>query len=168
MRSALIAHDAARSAIPVYFVDRSTLPDRFAMLGARAKAWAEANDYDGTAGRLLIVPDETLAPSAVLFGVKTSGMPGFAAGELARKLPPGLYRFELGADAAPMAALGFALGSYRFRRYLNKSEDARPQVMVGADVDLDGLLPIIDGVALTRDLINTPANDLGPAELGAL
>ncbi|WP_349359370.1 leucyl aminopeptidase family protein [Stappia sp.] len=165
MRSALLAPAPDQTAIPVHFVDTASTSARLADLGAEAEAWAAANGFDGAAGRLLIVPGEGLTARAVLFGVREPARPGFAAGELARKLPAGIYRFELEETAQTDAALAFALGSYRFTRYLRDDERPGPRLMVDAGVDLDALGIVLDGVGLARDLINTPANDLGPAEL---
>jgi len=165
VRSALLAPAPDQTAIPVHFVDTGSTSARLADLGAEAEAWAAANGFDGAAGRLLIVPGEGLTARAVLFGVKEPARPGFSAGELARKLPAGTYRFELEETAQADAALAFALGSYRFTRYLRDDERPAPKLMVDAGVDLDAIGIVLDGVGLARDLINTPANDLGPSEL---
>ena len=63
-----------------------------------------------------------------------------------------------------LAALAFALGTYRFTRY--RKQDAKDvRLELPGNVDGDDLTRIADGVCLARDLINTPANDMGPAEL---
>ncbi len=64
------------------------------------------------------------------------------------------------------AALAFALGSYRFTRY-RKQDGKEVKLELPGNVDGEDLSRIVDGVTLARDLINTPANDLGPAELEA-
>jgi leucyl aminopeptidase len=81
-------------------------------------------------------------------------------------LPPGTYRFANAPQDARLAALAFALGSYRFARYRKVD---RPDVRL---VPPDGVDPaeidrMADAAMLARDLINTPSNDMGPEELAA-
>ena len=79
-------------------------------------------------------------------------------------LPAGTYRFANAPHDARLAALAFALGTYRFARY-RKAEDKDIRLELPAGVDGDDLTRIAEGVWLARDLINTPANDMGPPEL---
>ena len=165
MRASLIAHSADAVAIPVHAVDRDGTPATLQGLGARAEAFAAASGFDGTAGQLLLVPGAEGALEAVLFGVAKAADPGFAFGDLARKLPGGDFRLEIAGEAQEEAALAFALGSYRFERYRKPSGRSAPRLMVGEGVDLERVGLILDGMTLARDLVNTPASDLGPAEL---
>ncbi|MBY0256450.1 MAG: leucyl aminopeptidase family protein [Methylobacterium sp.] len=89
------------------------------------------------------------------------------AGKLPGALPPGTYRFAEadGFDAAA-ATLAWLLGSYRFRRYRDAGPE-RPALVAPEGVDGEALWRIATAVANGRDLINTPANDLGPAEIEA-
>lgn len=165
MRASLIAHSADAVAIPVHAVDRDGTQATLQGLGARAEAFAAASGFDGTAGQLLLVPGAEGALEAVLFGVAKAADPGFAFGDLARKLPGGDFRLEIAGEAQEDAALAFALGSYRFERYRKPSGRSAPRLMVGEGVDLERVGLILDGMTLARDLVNTPASDLGPAEL---
>ena len=165
MRASLIAHSPDVAAIPVHAVDRDEAQTVLQGLGARAEAFAAASGFDGAAGQLLLVPDAEGALAAVLFGVANAAAPGFAVGDLASKLPGGDFRLEIAAEAQEEAALAFALGSYRFERYRKPSTRSVPRLMVGEGVDLERVGLILDGMALARDLVNTPASDLGPAEL---
>src|SRR6185437_580507 len=74
------------------------------------------------------------------------------------------YRFANPPHDARLAALAFALNAYRFTRY-RKSEAPELRLVVPDGVDGDDLSRIAEGVTLCRDLINTPSNDMGPAEL---
>ena len=81
-------------------------------------------------------------------------------------LPPGVYRFANAPHDARLAALAFALGSYRFGRY--RKNDAPDVRLVPPDgVDVADIARMAEAAALARDLINTPANDMGPEELAA-
>jgi leucyl aminopeptidase len=164
MRSSLIAFDPASTAIPVHPVDKEGAAGLLPSFGEAARVYAEASGFEGTSGQLLLVPDAGGVPLAVLFGVAKDASP-LALGDLARKLPGGDYRLVCAPEDQHDAALGFALSSYRFERYRKPADKPRPRLMVGEGVDLERLGHLLNGVGLARDLVNTPASDLGPAEL---
>jgi leucyl aminopeptidase len=114
---------------------------------------------------LLSAADGKLA--GALFGLERPGdgaIDPFRPGQLSGLLPPGIYRFANAPHDARLATLAFALGAYQFTRY--RKADVRSVRLVLPDgVDGDDLTGIVEGVTLARDLINTPSNDLGPAEL---
>ena len=90
----------------------------------------------------------------------------FRPGQLPGLLPPGVYRFANAPHDTRLAALAFALGSYRFSRY--RKTDAPDVRLVPPDgVDVAEITRMAEAAALARDLINTPANDMGPEELAA-
>jgi leucyl aminopeptidase len=103
---------------------------------------------------------------AVLFGLEGAGEPRdpFLPGLLPQLLPAGVYRFANDPYDARLATLSFALGAYAFSRY-RKVERGEVMLDPPQGVDRDELERVVDGVTLARDLINTPANDMGPAEL---
>jgi leucyl aminopeptidase len=90
----------------------------------------------------------------------------FWPGALPGLLPAGAYRFATAPHDSRLAALAFALGAYRFVRY-RKQDEKDIKLELPGNVDGEDLSRIVEGVSLARDLINTPANDLGPAELEA-
>jgi len=83
------------------------------------------------------------------------------------RLPPGRYRFTgtFSAVAATHLTLGWEYGSYRFTRY-RKAPAELPSLVAPAGADLEYVRLANEALSEARDLINTPANDLGPAELG--
>ena len=85
------------------------------------------------------------------------------AGSLARTLPAGRYRLE-GEAATELSALAFVLGGYRFDQF-KTLDKPRPQLSLDRSVDREKILNLAGSVFLARDLINRPANDLGPEEL---
>ena len=136
-------------------------------LDARARAFADAAGFEPRAGRHLLLPGSKGALAGVLFAVEAADDPNldrFRPGALAGLLPAGAYRFANAPHDTRLAALAFALGSYRFTRY-RKAEDKTVQLELPVGVDGDDLTRIVEGVALARDLINTPANDMGPPDL---
>lgn len=156
----------AGAAIPVSFVTAATWPAVRDSLDAAARAFADAASFEPKAGRHLILPAAQGGIGGVLFGIEPKDDPKdlFRAGLLPNLLPKGTYRFANAPHDARLAALAFALGSYRFARY-RKNESQNVRLVVPDGVDAADLSRMAFGVALARDLINTPANDMGPAEL---
>jgi leucyl aminopeptidase len=149
-------------ATPIRGVTPADLAARLASLSAPAAAWVRAVGFAAGAGEVALVPDAEGAISEVLLGLGPTPSP-FAAGKLPGVLPKGAYRLAGGFPDEALAALSFALGGYRFARYRKAELDRRLVLPEGAT----GVARIADGVFLARDLINTGANDMGPAELAA-
>jgi leucyl aminopeptidase len=102
-----------------------------------------------------------------LFGQEDDHKPRdpFLAGKLTSVLPKGGYRFANAPHNPRLAALAFGLGAYRFARYGKSRTEVRLEPPKSNDID--DLSRIVEAVYLARDLINTPANDMGPDELAA-
>ena len=152
-------------AIPIWFVTAINWPEVRGRLDAGARAFAEAAGFEPKAGRHLLLPGKK-GLGGVLFGLANDGDAGdrFLPGRLPHLLPDGVYRFASEPHDARLAALAFALGSYRFTRY-RKAEAKQITLDLPQSIDREEIESIVEGVALARDLINTPANDMGPAEL---
>ena len=147
----------ATGALPVRVVGRDA-----ALQGAEA-AWAAANDFTGKAGQLLVLPGADGAVSGALFGAGDRFDP-MAARALAARLPAGLWRLDgVDGEAASQAALAFALGAYRFDRY--RSRPAQSARLAATGVDVQSLLDIASACALAREMVDTPAADMGPLQI---
>ena len=134
---------------------------------ARPGGSPRAAKFEPKPGQSLLLPGPDGALSGVLFGLEPADKPDkdrFLPGRLPGLLPAGIYRFANAPHDARLAALAFALGSYKFTRY-RKADTNGAQLEIPEGIDGAELSRIAEGVALARDLINTPANDLGPAEL---
>ena len=97
----------------------------------------------------------------VLFGKSDQPLD---AGKLASSLPAGNYQFDSDLDDPHLTALGWMLGAYRFTQY-NKRKQPGAKLVLPKGVDADELIREVEASYLARDLINTPANDMGPDEL---
>jgi len=168
--SAQLARSAARkTAVPIVGVDGPGLAAALSGFSPAQRAWTEANGFAARPDTWLAVPgpDGTLA--VVLFAPpgddKTPGDP-LSAGKLARTLPAGLYCVGEGHGDPSRFALGWGLGAYRFTRYRKNGRPA-PRLLVPGGIDAARLERTLAGVFLARDLINTPANDMGPDALEA-
>jgi leucyl aminopeptidase len=157
----------ATPAIPILFVNAATFAPTLAAIDDREQTYVRATGYEPKPGRHLIVPKADGTIAGVLFGIEAADEPVkdlLRPGQLVGALPAGLYRFANAPHDARLAALSFALSAYQFGRY-RKTEPRNVRLMVPAGVDGDDLTRITEGVYLTRDLINTPSNDMGPDEL---
>jgi leucyl aminopeptidase len=155
------------TAVPVTFVTPATWGELRTVLDARHRAFADAVGFEPRAGRHLLLPGPDGGLAGVLFALENaddSQPDRFRPGALAGLLPPGAYRFANAPHDARLAALAIALGGYRFTRY-RKADDKPLQLELPDGVDGDDLSRIVEGVFLARDLINTPANDMGPPDL---
>ncbi|MEA3023713.1 MAG: leucyl aminopeptidase [Alphaproteobacteria bacterium] len=155
--------------VPVRFVTPATWADIRGGLDAPARAFADAAGFEPRAGRHLLLPAPDGGLAGVLFGLDAEDHPArdpFLAGRLPGLLPKGSYRFIDSPGDGRLAALAFALGSYQFARY-RKPDAKEVRLEIPGGVDGEDLTRVIEGVFLARDLINTPANDMGPAELEA-
>jgi leucyl aminopeptidase len=166
MSSVFVARGTA-DAIPIWFVTTTTYAEVRGRLDAGARAFADAAGFEPKAGRLLLLPG-TAGLGGVLFGLEaTDDMKDlFLPGRLPQLLPEGVFRFANEPHDARLGALAFALGSYRFTRY-RKSEGHQVKLELAQSIDRGDLDHIAEAVTLARDLINTPANDMGPADLEA-
>ncbi|MFL9825488.1 leucyl aminopeptidase family protein [Rhodoplanes sp. SY1] len=164
----VFATDAA-TAIPIWLVDAGTWPNVRARLDPAAIAFAEATGFEPKPGRHALLPDAKGRLAAVVFGVDPPGRAGrdpFLPGRLPALLPRGTYRFAEPPGDARLAALAFALGAYRFGRYHQATD--REVRLVPPDGAGDDLACVVEAVTMARDLVNTPSNDMGPAELEAV
>ena len=152
-------------AIPIYCIDAASYGVERDGLDAAAWRFARAAGFEAKPGRMLLLPGKTDSGEigGVLFG--TDPADPFAPGRLPGALPPGTYRLVDAPDPR-LAALSFALGSYQFARY-RKADERKVTLELPANIDAADATGIIEAVSLARDLINTPTNDMGPAELEA-
>jgi leucyl aminopeptidase len=132
--------------------------------GGLVKAVAGLAEFKGKAGQTVCVPGIDGALERVLFGL--GGAPeAMAFRGLPSKLPAGTYRIERAPDGLDRqdAALAFALGTYKFDRY--KPHAAGKPRLLADGVDADEVRHVAHACALARDMINTPANDMGPRQI---
>jgi leucyl aminopeptidase len=149
---------------PIWFVTPETFQKTCAALEAPARAFIAAAGFEPKAGRHLILPG--MSQAGVLFALEGGKEPKdpFLPGRLAELLPAGTYRFANAPHDLRLGALAFALSAYRFGRY-RKADEKQIKLALPEGIDGAELSRTVEAVALARDLINTPANDMGPAEL---
>jgi len=154
-------------ATPILFVNASNFAKASKILDERERAFVTAAGFEPKPGRHLIVAKADGALAGILFGIEhanDSAIDPFRPGQLSGLLPSGTYRFANAPHDARLATLSFALNAYQFSRY-RSAEIRNVRLIVPDGVNGDDLTRIVEGVALARDLINTPSNDMGPDEL---
>ncbi|QHQ36717.1 leucyl aminopeptidase family protein [Algicella marina] len=160
--------EATGDAIPIHVIEAGKLEDWLGGQPDTVRGWVKANGFTGKLGQVLILPDGVgFAAALAGWGSEKDRARGwFHFGTVAAALPEGTYRIESGleGDALSEAALAFLLSAYRFSRY--KDAGVQRATLVCPDgIDPRRLEVIAAGVALTSDLINTPASDMGPDQL---
>jgi leucyl aminopeptidase len=160
---------AAASDIPITFATKATWDAVCAELPAEARQFARANGFGAKPGACLTLPSADGQIAQVVFGLEdeTSQYRDlFRPGLLPGLLPPGVYRFANAPHDTRLATLGFALGAYRFSRYRKADvSDVDVKLVPPDGVDAAEITRAAEAATLARDLINTPSNDMGPAEL---
>jgi leucyl aminopeptidase len=163
------AEAASEKPVPLYAVLPKDL-ERFRTSLPEAQArWLRSTGFAAKDGELSLLPSEGGALGGVVLGLGPGRDP-HALALFAERLPPGLYILadvpsEFGGARA---AYGWAIGTYSFDRYRARRKSARkehPRLVIPPGVDGEAVSRMAEGVFLARDLINTPANDMGPAEL---
>jgi len=152
------------AAIPIRLVTSAEAEAAVEALPAPLRAQARLAKFKGKAGEVAALADET-GPVLALAGFGAGG--AIALRALPTKLPAALYAFEprSGGPAPADAALAFALGAYRFDRYRKERGEAGPRLVAPDGVDLDELHAVSHACALARDMINTPAADMGARQI---
>lgn len=127
---------------------------------AHLKHWVDDHNFTAAKGTSLVLPSADGSIAGAIVGASGDA---YADGALSARLPAG--DFECAGAVDPLAALGFALDQYRFDRFVAPSSTAKPNLIIKDDAMRGRLTAIAEGVNLTRDLINLPANYLTPQGL---
>lgn len=157
---------------PLHIVAAKDLPDWVGGAGQRWAEWLAATGFEAALGDVRLLPGSNGVHGAVV-GLGNSASrerTRFGVAKTVAGLPSGNWHFV--GDLAPLdlteATLGWLLAGYRFDRYRPKKTQAEPpRLKLPKGVQEDTILAMVEGEFLTRDLINTPASDMGPDELQA-
>jgi leucyl aminopeptidase len=150
--------------IPIYLVDAAQLQAAH----ADSAAWTAALKFQAAAGTYCLIPGPEGTLAKVLVG-KPEPLDSWALGTLSQSLPAYDYVLadSFSAAEADQLCLGWHLGQYRFSRYQQGEPEPLPRLTLPASVDTAYLEAATQATFLVRDLINTPASDMGPAQLEA-
>jgi leucyl aminopeptidase len=160
--------EADDGAISVLGVEKSALAKWLDGQEPRLANWVRTQGFTADAGSPCLIPNAEGGLERVLLGLGDDGDPWVMAA-LAAKLPAGTYRLtpEPAGKHATWAALAWALSFYSFDRYKTRPKRETPRLVWPGWADRAYVEACVEAVTLVRDLINTPASDMGPAELAA-
>ncbi len=129
--------------------------------------WVKAAGFTAKPGSICLVPNGDGGLAQVLVGIE-EGLDRWSMASLPAALPKGDYRLsdEVDGAEADAACFAWAIGGYRFQRYKKRSGDLA-RLVWPAGVDRAAIRRMVAAMTLARDLINTPAEDMGPPHLAA-
>ena len=152
---------------PLYLIEEADLDLFLAGQSPLVAAMAKLHDFKAKTGQVLAIPGEAGGQGLAAFGLGAkAAADGMALRALPAKLPAGDYSIAVAPEGVTLEtiALAWALGAYGYGRYRQKKADPKPR-LVAEGVDLAEARNLAQACALARDLVNTPANDMGPAQL---
>ena len=169
--------DTSGNSVPIWLIADQTQLESIGAIDRAQRAWLANQGFKSQRRMPVLLPAADGRIAGVVVGAARDGTshsaatdpmtrPELIAGLLPPLLPPGRYHFETAFADPQLAAVAWGLGAYRFRRYKSGAADAPlPQLVLPPNVDRATVATIVEGTALGRDLINTPASDMGPAEI---
>ena len=164
----LLTADRGQAARPIHLVDKASFAAWLKGRPAEDRALIAAHRFDGKSVLAFV-----MLPRGGEFGVvcavkDVARLTPWCLAKLAESLPEGTYKLADGEPGA--AALGWLLAQHRFDSFRSKKDEPErgPRVLLtGEAARIEASIRLAGATALVRDLVNTPAGDLGPAELEA-
>ena len=162
----LLQPDRGEPAAALRLVDRKGLEEWLKAQPERVREAALAQGFRGEAFQLAILPGDKAEWSAAIGVADASALTPWCLARAAEALPEGRYRIE-SLSPGP-ATLGWVLGQYSFERYKEPKHRKGPRILLTPEpARIEETVLLAEATFLVRDLVNTPAGDLGPAELEA-
>jgi leucyl aminopeptidase len=163
--ASLLQPDRGEAALALSLITADGFADWLKAQPEQVRTLAAAARFKGKPGELLLLPGRKDGEWSAILGAASPPDPWDLAAA-AQKLPAGTYR--PGDDLPAGAALGWLLAHHRFDRYLATPEPVPARILLTRDAaGIAATVAMAEAIALVRDLIDTPAADMGPAELEA-
>jgi len=166
-KTALIQPDRGQDAIPIHLVNKDGFDDWAKTLSGPQRAALKAQGFSGKGYETAIVPDSSDAGWFAVGGVADpDALSSWCMAKLAEKLPAGTYR-RAGGEPGP-ALYGWQTAQYSFTRYREDKDAEGPRILLTGEVALiDETMAEAAAASLVRDMVNTPAEDMGPEAIEA-
>jgi leucyl aminopeptidase len=163
--TSLLVADRGQDAHPIHLVDKHSFAEWVRTRPAEDRALLESNRFDGKTGYATVILPRGNDFEVVAAVADVNALSPWCLAKLPELLPEGSYRLAEGAPGK--AALGWVLAQHRFDSFRSKAEaDSGPRTLVTSEpAAIEPTIRIAEATALVRDLVNTPALQLGPAEL---
>ncbi len=166
MFAGILEADTGQTANKLHLVREADAQKWRADLPGNQRAWLDAHDLKAKAGTYLTLPTDDSGVDAVLVVSDAPRLGTWDLAPAASKLPGGRYRLHISSGVLPdisNALIGWLLCHYEFSRYTKPSEAKARRLIIAGDIALAQAQA--EAVALVRDLVNTPASDMGPTQL---
>lgn len=168
MLNCFVRPSADVTVIPITFVVESQFDVWMQQQPERIKTYIQSTNYKAKGGATLLICDGAGQLERVLVG-KKSESEWDVCGQLATSLPRGVYRIDqmLDANQGYQALLAWGLGSYQFTLYKKTTPLEAKLCLPEGECDEAYLEAVLRATYLVRDLINTPAEDMTPADIAS-
>ena len=167
--ASLLKPDRGEPARTIHVVDKDTFTLWAKKQSSARQSMLEAIRFDAkSVFQFAILPGKKDGDFEVITCVdRADAMAPWCLAKLGESLPAGTYRIDAGEPG--LAALGWMLSQHRFTRYkAGQAEATGPSVLLTADAaSIDGMVRLAEATAMVRDMVDTPASDMGPADLEA-
>jgi leucyl aminopeptidase len=171
MTSEFVPPSSRDELLPLWLVTEGSLERWLDEQSAPVSTWVRAHTFQAERHRVLPLPRTDGSVAGAVLGLGPLSDPSelklWHVAGLSERLPPLPFRLAtpLDREAATHLALGWLVGSYRYSAYRTAAPAMRAALAAPEGADLAYARAAADATSLARDLINAPANDLGPAEL---
>ncbi|QAY79493.1 M17 family metallopeptidase [Sphingosinicella sp. BN140058] len=162
---ALLLADKGEPATRLHLIDPAGFDDWLRSQPERVRQAVQVQGFRGEPNQIAFPGTDSGGEATVILGVGNSAELGpWCLAKAAEMLPEGRYRLDRG-DAG-VATLGWLLAQYSFERYKAPKNAKGPRILLSSEpARIEASVQLAEATALVRDLVNTPAGDLGPAEL---
>lgn len=164
MRAEIFYEKTTEKAIPLVLMNQNQSLKKIDGLTSYDLCCLEAQQFKGCLGELCIIHQETGAIKKIVVGKGENKSDSLALSSVVTQLPEGAYHSDL--DLSEDAKIAWSLAQYQFDKYKPSEKVARRLVV--PERELPHILAEANSIFLVRDLINTPTNDMGPAELSII
>jgi leucyl aminopeptidase len=163
--ASLLSADRGQKARTIHLVDEDSFEDWAKKRSAEDRTLLQAHRFDGKEGFAYVLLPRGGGFEVVSAVKNAAELSPWCVARLAESLPEGTYRLAEGEPGKAM--LGWLLAQHRFDDYRSKEQPNRgPRVLLtGEPAKIDQAVRLAEATVLVRDLVNTPAMQLGPTEL---
>mgnify|MGYP000423258502 CR=1 FL=1 len=161
MRAESYYQSHSENSVPLILITKDTFSQGLNGLSSFERNCLEAQQFQGGLGDIAVICDNHGKTNKIYIGAGEEGKDAYALAYVAQNLPVGAY--SVAQTISQAAMVNWSLAQYRFDRY--KKNESSPRLLVVSKQALPEVIAEANAVFLVRDLINTPANDLGPKEL---
>ncbi len=166
--------DTGQAARTIHVLDKASFDEWYKQQGEAVRQFVDAYNFTANPEAYLILPpigNDAAAGEgfSVVAGVRNrDALASWDLAQLGFRLPEGAYRLE-GAEAGRDAMFGWAVAQHQFSAYKKPETNKGPRtLLVTKPADIDAAIALADATAMVRDLVDTPAADMGPDRLEAL